>query len=102
MFFSLLLSVTQDDREEVRTWVLSVVTDSSIEQRLPAREASRNTLYEGLYASDRPTCIVTGYQIHPADLLEVNNSTANRRDWNAYVVKTRTCPWTGQVQNPLY
>eukprot|EP00597_Dinobryon_sp_UTEXLB2267_P013909 CAMPEP_0170126096 /NCGR_PEP_ID=MMETSP0020_2-20130122/19456_1 /TAXON_ID=98059 /ORGANISM="Dinobryon sp., Strain UTEXLB2267" /LENGTH=1612 /DNA_ID=CAMNT_0010358929 /DNA_START=619 /DNA_END=5457 /DNA_ORIENTATION=- len=93
---------SEDDREEVRTWVLSVVTDSSVEQRLPPREQSRNTLYEGLYSSERPTCIVTGYQIHPADMLEVNNSTANRRDWNAYVVKSRACPWTGQAQNPLY
>ena len=92
----------QDDRESVRTWVLSVVTDTNIEQRLPHRESTRNTLYEGLFASDRPTCIVTGYPIHPADMLEVNNSTANRRDWNAYVVKTRSCPWTGQAQNPLY
>ena len=41
-------------------------------------------------------------QIHHADMLEVNNSTANRKDWNAYVVKTRTCPWTAQAQNPLY
>eukprot|EP01038_Epipyxis_sp_PR26KG_P006699 gene6699-9188_t len=93
---------SEDDREEVRTWVLSVVTDSSIEQRLPPREQSKNTLYEGLFSSDRPTCIVTGYQIHPADMLEVNNSTAIRKDWNAYVVKSRTCPWTGQAQNPLY
>jgi hypothetical protein len=92
----------QEDREDVRTWVLSVVTDSHVDQRLPPRESSRNTLYEGLYSSDRPTCIVTGYQIHPADMLEVNHSTANRRDWNAYVVKTRACPWTGQAQNPLY
>ena len=45
---------------------------------------------------------MTGYQIHPADMLEVNNSTANRRDWNAYVVKSKSCPWTGQAQNPLY
>ena len=44
----------------MRTWVLSVVTDNSVEQRLPPREQSRNTLYEGLYSSDRPTCIVTG------------------------------------------
>lgn len=92
----------QDDREEVRTWVLSVVTDSSIEQELPKREHSRNTLYEGLFSSDRPTCIVTGFPVHPSDMLEVNNSTANRKDWNAYVVKNKTCPWTGQPQNPLY
>lgn len=37
----------EDNREEVRTWVLSVVTDSKIEQRFPTREQSRGTLYEG-------------------------------------------------------
>jgi intraflagellar transport protein 172 len=68
----------EDMREDVRTWVLSVVTDNSIEQRFPPREQSRNSLYEGLFASDRPTCIVTGYPVHPADMLEINNSVANR------------------------
>ena len=34
-------------REEIRTWVLSVVTDNTIEQRFPPREQSRNSLYEG-------------------------------------------------------
>jgi intraflagellar transport protein 172 len=93
---------SEDAREEVRTWVLSVVTDSKIEQRFPAREQSRNSLYEGLFNSTRPTCIVTGFPVHPADMLEVNNSVANRRDWNAYVQKARVCPWTGAVQNPIY
>ncbi len=92
----------EDDREDVKTWVLSVVTDASIEQRFPRREQSRNTLYEGIFSSDRPTCIVTGYPIHPADMLEVNNSTANRKDWNAYVGKVKLCQWTGQPQNPIY
>jgi hypothetical protein len=82
--------------------VLSIVTDSNVEQRFPGREASKNTLYDGLYNSDKNTCIVTGYPIYPADMLEVNNSTANRRDWNLLVSKTRVCPWTGQPQNPLY
>ena len=82
--------------------MLSVVTDTSIQQRFPPRDQSRNSLYEGLFSSDRPTCIVTGFPVHGADLLEVNNSTANRRDWNAFVAKARACPWTGQPQNPLY
>ncbi len=69
---------------------------------MPAREQSRNTLYEGLFLSERPTCIVTGYPVYPADMLEINNSVANRKDWNSVVAKTRTCPWTGQNQNPLY
>lgn len=82
--------------------MLSVVTDGAIEQRLPSRDSVRNSLYEGLFVTDRPLCIVTGFPVHPADVLEINNSIANRKDWNSIVSKTRTCPWTGQPQNPLY
>ena len=89
-------------REDVRTWVLSVVTDSNIEQKIPPREKTRNTLYDGLFISERSSCIVSGYPVYPTDLLEVHSSTANRRDWNALVSKTRICPWTGQAQNPIY
>lgn len=92
----------EDDREDVRTWVLSAVTDQDIDQRLVARERSKNTLYDGIYSTERPTCIVTGFPVYPNELLEVNNSTANRRDWNALVNKIRVCPWTGQPQNPIY
>lgn len=102
MMYLIVSLFIQDAREEVRTWVLSVVTDSSIEQQFPRREQSRNTLYEGLFSSDRPTCIVTGFPIQAADMLEVNNSVANRRDWNVYVGKLKICPWTGQPQNPIY
>ena len=97
-----VIFAAQDAREEVRTWVLSVVTDSNIEQKIPPREKARNTLYDALFSSDRPTCIVTGYPVHPSDILEINNSTANRREWNALVAKTRVCPWTSQSQNPIY
>ena len=82
--------------------MLSVVTDSKVDQQLKSRNQSKGSLYEGFYSSDRPTCIVTGFPIHSADALEVNNSVANRRDWNFLVAKTHTCPWTGQTQNPLY
>jgi intraflagellar transport protein 172 len=92
----------EQDREDVRTWVLSVVTDSNIEQRFPEKSQSRGSLYEGLFQTERPTCIVTGFPVHPADLIEVNNSMANRRDWNALVNKSGVCPWTGLEQTPLY
>lgn len=78
------------------------MTDSSIDQRFPRKENSRNTLYEGLFATDRPTCVVTGFPISPSDLLEINNSHANRKDWNNYVGKTKVDPWTGESQNPVY
>lgn len=89
-------------REEVRTWVLSVVTDSTVEQRLKPRNQSRGTLYEGLYSSDRPTCIVTGFPVQSVDMLEVSSSVANRKDWNFLVAKTALDPWTGQAQKPMY
>ena len=93
----------ENTREDVRTWILSVVTDSTIEQSFPKREASKGTLYENIYTyANRKVCIVTGYPVHPADTLEINNSVANRRDWNALVTKTKVCPWTSQPQNTIY
>ena len=81
----------QDEREDVRTWVLSVVTDGGVDQRLPSRENVRNSLYEGLFSSDKPSCIVTGFPVQSADVLEVNNSIANRKDWNIVVNIARHC-----------
>jgi intraflagellar transport protein 172 len=95
----------ESEREEVKTWVLSAVTDSSITQSFPPREKARNTLYEGFYSpdrADRPTCIVTGFNVQPGDLIEINNSNANRRDYNLLVNRTRVCPWSGVAQSPLY
>ncbi len=86
----------------MRTWILSIVTDASVEQRFPSKDQSRGTLYEGLFVTNRKSCIVTGFPVYPAEALEINNSIANRRDWNALVSKTHVCPWTGQPQNPIY
>ena len=83
-----------DSREEVRDWVLSICMDNSIEQQLPRQGESEGTVYAGLFASNKPTCIVTGYPIPSRDQLSVNNSVANKKDWNALVAKTGTCPWT--------
>ena len=91
-----------EDREEVRDWVLSICMDNDIEQKLPRQGEAEGTIYAGLYASDKPTCIVTGYAVNSRDLLEINNSVANKRDWNALVSKSRTCPWTGQEAVPLW
>jgi intraflagellar transport protein 172 len=92
----------EDAREDVKTWVLSVCMDKSIEQRLPPPNKAQGTIYEGLFASSLPQCIVTGYPIQPREMLEVNNSRAIRRDWNQYVSRIKKCPWTGQPQNPYY
>ena len=92
----------EKDREACRSWVLSVITDSSVDQVIPQREKCHKTLFEGFFRIDRPTCIVTGFPVYPADKLEVNGAVANRKDWNSIVSKTNTCPWSGlRNQRPM-
>ena len=76
--------------------------DNNIEQKLPRQGESENTVYAGLYASNKPTCIVTGYPIPSRDQLNVNNSIASKKDWNALVSKTETCPWTNEQASPQW
>ena len=107
----------EDKREEVREWVLAVSMDQAVEQSLPERNSGgADPIYDGLYASSDPICIVTGYPVPPAMLLEVELDghghgpggggggviSANKQDWNKYVQVTRICPWTGQPRTPKY
>jgi len=85
-----------DAREEVRDWVLSICMDNSIEQQLPRQGESEGTVYAGLFASNKPTCIVTGYAVSSRDQVNINNSIANKKDWNALVAKSGRCPWTNE------
>jgi intraflagellar transport protein 172 len=96
----------ESKREEVRDWVLGVCVDAKIEQQLPTEADARGTVYEGLFASDLPCCVVTGYPVQK-QLIEVGTGTANvakasKRDWNMYVRTFKRCPWTGKQQNPQY
>ena len=68
----------EDDREEIRDWVLSICMDKAVDQQLPAKQQAAGTVHAGLYASDLPTCIVTGYPVQKWELLNVNNSIANK------------------------
>mmetsp|Transcript_29270 Transcript_29270/g.93818 ORF Transcript_29270/g.93818 Transcript_29270/m.93818 type:complete len:1764 (-) Transcript_29270:152-5443(-) len=92
----------EDMRAEVRDWVLSVCGDPDISQSLPLADDAVGTVYEGLFASDHPTCIVTGYPVSPAELITVNNARARKADWNAYVARTHKCPWTKAEASPRY
>lgn len=90
------------DREKVRDWVLGLCVDSNVEQQLPSEAEAAGTMYAGLFASDQPTCIVTGYPVSKRDLLEINDSRAGKREWNMYVRNFRACPWTRQEASPVY
>merc|ERR1719231_779170 len=48
----------EDEREEVRDWVLSVCMDAKIEQQLPPADQAQGTIYAGLYSSDLPACTI--------------------------------------------
>jgi len=91
-----------DAREEIKDWVLTLCTTSSISQSLPPPSQSQGTVYEGMFASSSPSCIVTGFPIPGNHTLEVNGSVANKRDWNMLVSRTRKCPWTDKKQSPIY
>lgn len=93
--------IDESKREEVRDWVLGVCVDAKVEQQLPAEVDCKGTIFEGLFNSDAPSCIVTGYPVHK-QLLEVNGSKASKRDWNMFVRYFKRCPWTGAQQNPQY
>ena len=93
----------EDAREEVRDWVLSVCMDSSVDQTLPLEGNTTLPVYAGLYASDRPTCVVSGAPVvSKADELHVNGTVAGKRDWNLLVSKTKACPWTGKPESPQW
>mmetsp|Transcript_10682 Transcript_10682/g.13871 ORF Transcript_10682/g.13871 Transcript_10682/m.13871 type:complete len:1746 (-) Transcript_10682:405-5642(-) len=91
----------EDDREEVRDWVLSVCMDAQIEQALPSSDEAKDTIYDGLFATDLPTCIVTGYPVR-RNALKLSYAQANKTDWNTYVRETKLDPWTSEPQNPQY
>lgn len=94
--------------EEVRDWVLHVSMDQQTDQTLDMRpcESCGTSIYKGSLTchncnhASRP-CIITGLPV-------LRNNTkckscgmsANRDDWNAYVVKMKTCPWCGAVASP--
>ena len=91
-----------DARAEVRDWVLQVCIDPNIGQSLPSAEDAVGTIYEGLFLSDLPTCIVTGYPVPQSQLISVSNSRACKGDWNALVAKTRKDPWTKEPAAPRF
>ena len=59
----------ENTREDVRTWVLSIVTDSSIEQRFPPRERARNYFTKD-YSQRKGHHVLLRFPVHPADLLK--------------------------------
>lgn len=87
------LSLTREDREEIREWVLTVSIDQKLEQRLPLDQRG---VYVGSLTSHSggdsslPECALTGYPVRgPAVQFESSRRLASREDWNKFVGAAR-------------
>ncbi|XP_043479504.1 intraflagellar transport protein 172 homolog [Leptopilina heterotoma] len=90
------LTLTKDEREEVREWVLTVSVDQKVEQGLPTDH--RGTYTGSLTNSTDKSnalqeCALTGYPIRgPVVRFEGTSCVADRDDWNKLVSAARQAP----------
>ncbi|KAI8903741.1 hypothetical protein EDD86DRAFT_195465 [Gorgonomyces haynaldii] len=111
--FDLMLSnqpVDLQKREEIRDWVLQISLDQKVNQELdkrPCEDCGTNIYAAQLFCPKTHTkwepCVVSGYPVLKASVSCSNcGKTANRDDWNKYMMIERTCPWCKSNQAPVY
>ena len=84
----------EEKREVIRDWVLSICIDSTIERAIPTKPSTiHGDIHEGLFAFDRPKCIVTGYPIANGDVIQTDEQMAAKKDYEQYVEKIGKSPW---------
>uniref|UniRef100_A0A3P8UXR3 Intraflagellar transport protein 172 homolog n=1 Tax=Cynoglossus semilaevis TaxID=244447 RepID=A0A3P8UXR3_CYNSE len=87
------LCVTDDQREQIRDWVLTVSLDKRVEQVLPQDE--RNTYQASLVAANSGLrslpCVLTGYPVLRNKVeFSAAGKMANKEDWNKFLMATKT------------
>ncbi|XP_046738149.1 intraflagellar transport protein 172 homolog [Diprion similis] len=99
------LSLSAEQREEVREWVLAVSMDQRVEQGLPVDQRG---VYIGSLTNPANTtgvlqaCILTGYPIRgPIINFEGSNHVADRDDWNKLVSTARQAPQDSPLNDVL-
>ncbi|KAJ8355794.1 hypothetical protein SKAU_G00185880 [Synaphobranchus kaupii] len=85
--------VTEDKREEIRDWVLTVSMDQRVEQVLPNDE--RDTYEGSLLAISTGIrslpCVITGYPVLRNKIeFKRPGKAANKDDWNKFLMATKT------------
>lgn len=88
------LSLTREDREEVREWVLTVSMDHKVEQGLPLDNrgiyVGSLTSHQAAGDSSLAECALTGYPVRtPSIQFEASRRLASREDWNKFVGAAR-------------
>lgn len=99
----------EDEREEIRDWILQIQMDDSIETTLNMRQCEQtgNDIYEASlinpYTNDLyDPCIVSGYPLLRSNMITCKfcNKGAIREFWNEYVTEAQKCPWCKSIQTP--
>lgn len=83
------LSLSRDQREQVRDWVLTVSVDQKVDQGLPVDQRG---VYVGslnshsIDADPVAECVLTGYPVRGASVqFKTSHKIANREDWNKFI-----------------
>lgn len=100
------LSLSAEEREEAREWVLAVSMDQKVEQGLPMDQRG---VYIGSLTSPSNTaevlqaCFITGYPIRgPIINFEGSNQVADREDWNKLVSTARQAHQDSDLNDILF
>lgn len=100
----------EEKREEARDWVLSMSLDQKVQQEVEKRKCeicsasiySGSLVCHGCNAKFDP-CIVTGFPVLKNRVsCSVCKRSANKDDWNKFVISEKVCPWCGSQQTPSY
>merc|ERR1711988_745145 len=104
-------TVNEQEREEVRSWVLQISMDQKVDQTLSThfcQNCGVQTYEANLECHnckfEYQPCIVTGYPVTSKDCVKCTSCSmpANRNDWNSYISRMTMCPWCGAPQSPSY
>jgi len=84
--------LTEDEREEVKEWVLAVSMDQKVEQQLSLDE--RNMYEASLLMPNSDTsaipCVITGYPVLRNKLdFKKSAKAANKEDWNKFAMASK-------------
>lgn len=99
--------LSEDEREEIRDWVLQIQMDDSVETTLNMRqcEESGNDVYEASLINPYTNelyepCVVSGYPLLRSNMItcKLCNKGAVREFWNEYVAESQKCPWCKSIQ----
>jgi hypothetical protein len=104
--------IDEQQREEARSWVLTVSLDPKVRQELATRQCDRcgHDVWEGNLkcsscGTSHEACCVSGFPIlgHAARVeCSVCHAQADRDAWNEWVQNFKQCPCCLSAQMPSY